>query len=366
MRPAYANLVRTYGGGRTLFEATYGLEEITVRTDMNFGRVKGFWGGSPILEVPTELGQVTPEVATLTEIVERDIANPVPILFDLVAQSIEDAWLPDAFHLILHSSGWDSRVISGAIKKLVKKNGTDWLGAGLFFLCNRWEMGNFTKIMQAMGWDADRYATYAEGAADEHFAVPVYDVWRCAPMPRPGNFFWYLPEWAEKKGLIPSENVQTFTGLWANEVWNCFYPIANSDWPRRVRKKYGCHMIASQPIKAQWVEYPLVSLPILDVLRRTQPVCGIGNDLRREVSAFACPEAKHIERVNISDGSHPISGRLQLELDAHYKKTVYGQHVEWRVPNHSGSSTDWARWSVALLTQKLIDNGAQCKWAQNT
>ena len=363
MRPVYGNPVRTYYGKLTLFEAARKLKTVTVRTDLDFGRMKGFWTQSPILEVHTERGEMTPEVAALTEVTKRDIANPVPVLFDLIVQSIEDAWVPDAFHLVFHSSGWDSRIISAAIKKLVKKNGTDWLGSGLFFLCNRWEEKNFTKIMRAMEWTPDQYAVYADGEADEHFAVPVYDVWRCAPIPRPGNFFWYLSEWAENKGLIPSENVQAFTGLWANEAWFCFFPTDNAAWPRRVRKKYGWHMIASQPIKAQWVEHPLVSLPVLDVLSRAQPVCRTGNILREEVSTLACPEASGIGRQKVSDGSHTISERLRLELDAHYKTTEFGKRVEWQVPEHSGNSTDWGKWSMALLVQKLISEGVQCEWA---
>jgi len=361
MNLTYANLTRTYNGKHTLFEAARRLETATVRTDMTFGGPRGFWGGSPILEVHSELGEIIPEVIALTETVDRDIINPVPVLFDLVVQVIEEAWIPDAFHLVFQSSGWDTRIIAAAIKRLVQKNGTDWLGEGLLFLSNRWEATRFLKVMQIMGWPRNQYTAYIEGEANEHFAQHAYDTWRCAPFPRPGNFFWYLQEWAEGKGLIPDENVQAFTGLWANEVWHWFFP--ECDWLRHARKKYRAHMIASQPIKARWVEYPLVALPILDVLRKARQgeLLNNGNALRREVSDFACPEAIRINRRNLSDGSHPISDRLQQELKAHYKQTEYGKWVQWQVPNNSGNATGWGQWSMALLVEKLINEGVRCQ-----
>lgn len=346
----YANLVRTYNGKRTLYEAVQG--PATVRTDMTFGRGRGFWGGSPILEVASEPGRILPEVKALARAVERDIDNPVPLLFDLVTQAVEQAWRPDAFHLVFHSSGWDSRIISAAIKRLMQKNGPDWLGEVLF-LCNRWEADRFVQAMQAMGWT--EYATYTGGEPGEHFARHAYEMWRFAPFPRPGNFFWYLQEWAEEKGLMPSENVQAFTGLWANEVWYWFFPEV--DWVRRARRKYCIHMIASLPIKARWVEYPLVALPILDVLRRARPneVLNNGNALRREVANYACSEAKHIKKQGVSDGYHPISERLQGELDTYYQETEFGRRVPWNVPDHSGNSTDWGKWGMALLVERLGD-----------
>jgi len=243
----------------------------------------------------------------------------------------------------------------------LQENGPDWLGEGLLFLSNRWEASNFLKIMQAQGWPADYYATYTEGEAGEHFAEFAYDVWEYAPCPRPGNFFSYLPGWAEAEGLIPSDNVQVFTGLWANEAWHAFLQKPNH-WLRRVRKSYGCHMIASMPIKAQWEEYPLVPLSVLNILRQTTENHRNANILRKQVGIFACPEASGIKRINASDGSHALSERLQHELDNHYKQTEFGKRKEWEVPENSGNSTHWGQWSSALLIDKLISEGKTCTW----
>ena len=357
----YANVLRTYNGKATVWEAAQGLDSITVRTDLLYGGSKGFWNSCPIREIRSEPGTVTPEVKALAELRERYIDEPVPLLYDLAMKSIAESWRPDAFHLVFHTSGWDSRIISGAIKALLAENGPDWLGEGLLFLTNRWEAPRFLQVMEAMGWPANQYAVYDNGSAKtEHFAEHAYDMWLCAPFPRPGNFFWYLPAWAEREGLIPSENVQAFTGLWANEVWHAFFP-GQTRWLQLVRKKYGCHATASQPIKAQWAEYPLVSLPILDILSQSKGSAN-SNILRRQVGLYACPEAKRIKPSRDREGTSPISERLRQELDEHYQQTAFGQHREWQVPEYSGSSSGWCRWSSALLIDKLIEGGTHCVW----
>ena len=356
----YANPVRTYNGKDTLFEAARVFKGITLRTDLSYGKGWGFWNGSPVWEAQSEPGTVVPEVAALTVPIHRDITFPVPLLFDAIKKSIADAWRPDAFHLVLHSSGWDSRIISGSIKQLLEENGPEWLGRGLLFLSNRWEYKNFERIMQAQGWAEENYAHYCVGDVDEHFSKFVYDVWKYGPLPRPGNFFFYLTDWAITEGLIPNNGVQMFTGLWANEAWHSFLHEPNH-WMERVRKSYGIHMIAAMPARVQWCEYPLVSLPVLEIVRRTAKTYTDANVLREQVGKHACPEANQVKGSRGNDGGHPLSERLRKELGDRYKETEFGKLMEWEVPLHSANSTQWGRWSSALLVDKLIAGGAHIK-----
>lgn len=358
----YANLVRIYNGQRTLYAAANHLDHITVRTDVSYGSARGYWGYSPFFEVESSFEGLTPQVMALTEPVERGLSDPAPVLFDLILKAVEAAWRPDAFHLVFHSSGWDSRMISGAIRELLHRHGKEWLGKGLLLLSNRWEKEPFLEIMALMGWIPDQYAVYDEGPAGEHFAEALYETWRFAPLCRPANFFWYLPEWAEHKGLLPIENVQAFTGLWSNEVWEWFYNKGCERWPQIASEKFGWHHIAAMPVRAQWVEYPLVSLPILDVLRHIEKQWTNGSALRRLVADYVVPKAVTIRRGPESDGGHPLSERLQAELDAHYRQTALGQRVPWIVPEHSGSQKAWGQWSMALLIDRLIAEGKRVEF----
>ena len=122
-------------------------------------------------------------------------------------------------------------------------------------------------------------------------------------------------------------------------------------------------MIASMPFKAQWIEYPLISLAILEMLRQTERGNLTGNRLRQAVGMFACPEANDVyAATRYSDGNHPLSYRLRQELDTHYKQTAYGKRQEWEVPPNSGNYRAWGQWSTALLIDKLIAEGRECTW----
>jgi hypothetical protein len=359
----YGNLTRTYGDGHlTLWDAAKNLTSATVVTGLRYGGQHGFWAGSPIKEVTCNPGVLLPEVEALTNKVRRHIDEPFAILGKAIIEGIEEAWDPDAFHVILHSSGWDSRMMSGAIKLLADANGKEWLG-DVLFLSNRWERHRFKLVMEAMEWEPYQYAAYDDGSPPgEHYAVWAYEMWRHAPFPRPANFLWYLPKWAETEGLIPRENVQAFTGLWANEYWHHFI-ADNTAWPEQVKERFRWQMIASLPVKADKVEYPLVSLPVLDILRYTHYLNG--NLLRKHMSAYLNPWAAKVRpRVRVSDGYHVLSERLRKEMDTYYKMTEFGKHKEWEVPEHSGNSTMWGRWTTALLVEKLIDIGIKCTFVE--
>ena len=353
----YANLIKRYNGEPRMFDAANKLSSITLNYEFKGGGRRGSWRDSPIVEITSGKPVIAPEVMELIPPIERTVTNPVPLLFDMIMGKIESEWRADAFHIVFHSSGHDSRIISAAIKQLLHKNGSEWLGNGLLFLSNRWEANEFNQIMQAQGWDESQYTAYTDGADDEHFSSSAYDVWNSAPCPIPGNLWDYLPKRAEGMGMMPSENVQAFCGLWANESWNAFLKLP-SEWERLVKKHYGHHVMASLPARARWVEYPLVCTEVLDTLRRTSTLNN-GDILRRDVAFYASPETKHIRRKATHDRKHPISERMQRELDAYYKQTHWGQHVPWEVPTDSELSTEWGRWSTALMVEELIKHGVK-------
>jgi hypothetical protein len=267
-----------------------------------------------------------------------------------VVYTIQSAWKEDAFHLVFHSSGYDSRIISSAIKHLLMKHGSEWLGKGLLFLSNRWEADGFRKIMAAQGWDKSQYLVYDEGRDDEHFANAVYNLSRCAPCPIPGNLWHYLPGYAIRKGAMPARDIQAFTGLWANEAWDCFLQTPNP-WEKRISKHYGHHVMASLPVMANWVEHPLVDNNILNNLRYID--YKDGKKLRKDLANYMCPEAQNIKREGLHDRKHPISKRLRNELDSYYTSTYWGQKVPWHVPKDSELSTEWGKLSMALLVEDL-------------
>ena len=66
---------------------------------------------------------------------------------------IERSWEPDRIHVMPHSSGFDSRLISAILRRLGEKNGMDWLGQ-LYFVCWQPEIPEFLRLMVHFGWPA--------------------------------------------------------------------------------------------------------------------------------------------------------------------------------------------------------------------
>ena len=346
----YANIKRYYNGRRTLLEATMRLPEIVFNYDFSCGR-RGYWKSKPVIGVESNPVYTLPPPLAFER---RDIQTDMEWLAWQVSMVIDRTWRKNAFHVVFHSSGHDSRIMSSAIKRNVEAYGKEWLGRGLLFLSNRWEADKFKQVMEAQGWDKEYWLAYIEGDDDEHFARAVYNMHNCAPCPIPGNLWYYLPRFAIEKGRMPRDNIQAFAGLWANEAWDCFL-MEQNPWVKRINKQYGHHVMASLPVLANSVEYPLVSHWILKAIQYMDYTDG--KKLRRDLANYMCPEAKSIKRGNTHDRKHLISVRMQNELDEYYKQTYFGSKAPWTVPGDSEFSPDWGRWSLALLAEELKIHG---------
>ena len=80
-------------------------------------------------------------------------------ILNALAYVIYNTWDPERFHLILHSSGYDSRLLSLALMKLHKRFGAEWLGE-VHFVCQEWEWPVFEQIMEHEGWPESSYTSY--------------------------------------------------------------------------------------------------------------------------------------------------------------------------------------------------------------
>lgn len=321
-----------------------------------------YWYGSPIKEVVEVPGKtLVPD--WWAELQPTDNDSPGAI-FGAVCGVIEKVWDRDRFHVVFHSSGYDSRILSSAIKWLATKNGRDWLGPGLLFLGNRWEADGARAVLRAQGWEDAHIAMYEDGRRDDHFLpwLDFADYWRTAPAPTslPGNLWWYLPDWAQRKGLLPEDSrCQAFAGYWANETWQQWVTYGPAGWLKQYKRLYH-HIMAALRFKLP-MEFPL-SHP--DVLRLVSPAFKLdGNALRKAVADYACPEARHIKNMAHHDHKWPISKRLRDQCRAAYDKSWYGCHVkpDWRVPEDSRLDNAWLHWSMASLCEELIRRGVDVR-----
>lgn len=138
---------------------------------------------------------------------------------------VRQNWKPQMFHVILSSSGLDSRMLSFTIRQVYKKFGNKWLGK-IMFLSNKWEAPHFKRVMKFQGWKSSQFWVVDEKLNPREYYAPDFlnfnNVWRMTngPASKLDNRAWYCVERAQKKGLIPTENIQEWTAEWGNVAWN--------------------------------------------------------------------------------------------------------------------------------------------------
>lgn len=365
MTITYANITRLYQQQSTLYAAAHQYEHLTLNSHFTCGSINGTWNDDPFLEITSNVAPVPDAIRALIMpgVPQLTTQDAVPQLFETVKQVIADVWQPQAFHVVFASGGYDSRIISSAIRALYREHGKRWLGSGLLFLSNRWEAETFTTVMERQGWPVHCYTAFTDGDPGQHFQRGAQHVWRNAPCPIPGNLWWYLVTWAQEKGWLPldTSQLQAFTGLWANETWDAWLAPSNP-WLTHVRDWYGRNVMAALPVKAQSVEYPLASEPVLALLRQVER--SSGKALRAAVADYASPETEGLPNPGLSDCAHPLSRGLREQLEKDFGQTWLGQQgvLDWHCPDSSAFASAWGWWSVANLVDQLYNEGITFSW----
>lgn len=89
-------------------------------------------------------------------------------------QAIIEMWDSNMPHLVFHSGGYDSRILSAALKELHKEKGDKWLGK-VHFRCHQPEIELFNQIMKIEGWDESQYSGWY-GSNTDHYNLGIKDI----------------------------------------------------------------------------------------------------------------------------------------------------------------------------------------------
>lgn len=276
-------------------------------------------------------------------------------------------WKPEIFHVHVHSSGLDSRMLSWIIKQIQRKYGNKWLG-NVMFLCSKWEGSVFKKIMAYEGWNSNQYLVVDEQLKREEYYASSFlnfaDVWRELNPPSciPVNLMWYLTERAQKLGLVP-EHVQLWTTQWGNTVFDSgSRPLdAGRAFKATWKLHYLSHIGACPKKTSDFVE-PYTDLDLARFVISSS--VRLGGKLRPML--LASMDRKLFQFRNIhapGDRRRPISERIMKRIIIDYNKSWYGQNVKrnivWK------ASTDyfscWSHWTAASLCEHLLTNGYKIK-----
>lgn len=86
-------------------------------------------------------------------------------LWNALKEFIIDIWDSEGKYLILHSSGYDSRIISSVLAEL-RDEGMEM--GHIYFRCHQSECENFFKIMKIEGWQKDQYSCFYSSNEDHY------------------------------------------------------------------------------------------------------------------------------------------------------------------------------------------------------
>jgi hypothetical protein len=136
-------------------------------------------------------------------------------------------WNPNIPHMVFHSSGYDSRIISGVLTEIREEQGSEWLG-DIHFRCHQPEGPGFIKIMEREGWKPEQYSVFNAPELDHYDIGKSENVMNGWVSHVVGMNFWrdILSEDRER-------DISVVCGLGGGELFS--YPAVNMGIPNRMK-----------------------------------------------------------------------------------------------------------------------------------
>lgn len=149
------------------------------------------------------------------ELAERSIKT--------IEQHIRAMWRPEARHLIMHSSGYDTRLVTGVLRKLHKELGDEWLG-DVRFACFQPEIETAKVVFDHVGWPQEMWAPIDPDANGEDYYADCLDFRTCGKNLAEAERFWGGPLLIQLRlaDYLDYPDCQGLTALFSDETlkWN--------------------------------------------------------------------------------------------------------------------------------------------------
>lgn len=287
-------------------------------------------------------------------------------IYERFRQIILESWTPGVQHVILHSSGYDSRILSWTLKRLHAEHGDDWLGRVLF-LCTPHERRGFREIMAYQGWQENQYHVEDSPRPELHASLTDFkNAWQrnggAAGLPM--NFFWYLPEHSVQAGRLQDPVEQTFHSQWGNTCLDC---VNGGQYNVKWRMFY-MSMLCTRPMYGLEAIAPFSDVKLARTVYRSS--IQMGKKLRPAFVEWLDPGLAQIVNENRAhDRRSPCPPALWKKVIDSYQGSWYGRHVAPDArPNpkirHIDFAGFWSHWTAASLCEYLLAQGYEIKWSR--
>lgn len=288
--------------------------------------------------------------------------------FKRFKKAILNKWTPDKLHVVFHSSGYDSRMISVALKELYEEHGSA-LGE-VMFLNNSWEAENFKQIMEIEGWDESQYIIVNEDEKDPTMAFAgsfdfdiAWEQLNCGMISYPVNANFEPIRWCQERGILPEDSkIQCIGGSGSNEI------SRNIREQRKIgyyfeRQYY--HPLSTFPLKGgDWI-FPFLDLSFIWFVLKYSPESVIKQGISKPILDECFPNVQEVVRITPRQlkamGYMTINSKLVDQAFADYKGSWFYKtmKIDVKPTNVLGYSEWWGLWALASTCEHLIEEGIE-------
>jgi len=276
---------------------------------------------------------------------------------DQLERAVIDLWEPEKFHLISHSSGWDSRVTSLVLKRLEKRMGRDWLG-NIVFACYGCECPSHVKVMEYLEWNKYQHAEMAD-------LIPIFermlvfdDVWTWINGVKSSlsHGTMFIRMLMEKYEIFP-QDTQLWYSIWGNTSDHCrrgrkglynrllkqyTIPFSINIYDTDVNDMFGHYDVL------EYIKLPQVSLP--------------SQRMQRMLIRYVEPELERIPRIKTTSDFPKVPGPMMKRAKRDYIESWFGREirpdgVRTAVADLAYYHGWWNLWTRAAMCEHLLQAG---------
>jgi len=337
-------------------------KDLTIRKEVPLSMMEPFMGYSQkTLFREVTINKYVPNEETLSFLNSpiKEVAD-LHVLYKEIKKAIFNTWDSSKLHIIGHSSGYDSRIISTAIKELKEEHGETWAGE---IICVEvyGETKEFKELMAVQGFKNIAYNENSSPNQHHAYSFEFSTFWQKfnGLVSFPVNL-WYDPyKDLYEKGLVPKEGIQGYTGYGANESMEiALKKIGFAEYYR------WHHYLQLQNFKLwgdNWV-HPYWQWNVQQALRG----CNKWNRGKTRLAKLLCdavvPNLNSIVQVTSKEvakrGYRTLDNSIMKQIVNSYDKSWYGKNVKIQFRNDmSDYKPWWFHYCAASLCEYLLVNG---------
>jgi len=271
---------------------------------------------------------------------------------------IRENWSPNKHHLIQHSSGLDSRVMSTIIHRIYEERGDEWLG-DISFVAWGHEADLAKKIIVKEGWNADLFTSLPKD--DNYFKHGLDPEYAWRGLNGSSSYPINNPHWAfddlRRLGIIPNDldRTQVWAASWFNEIFNAKLRGNNLKQGFLENYYYCTYAKFASAFEFEFVQ-PLFNSETIEHISRTRiKLGGTPNQVRRRLMVYVDKELDVFPRLTTN--IKIIPRKYIQSTKEYYDKSWFGSKRPIPPYTELIHHPWWAAWSTAALCEQLINNG---------